>query len=41
MAEGWSTSGTFRLDLQSLPSGSYEIRIYSAEDLWRRRILKL
>jgi PKD repeat protein len=31
----------FRLDLQSLPSGSYEIRIYSAEDLWRRRILKL
>ena len=31
----------FQLDLQSLPAGSYEIRISTAEDLWRRRVLKL
>lgn len=31
----------FKLDLHSLPAGSYEIRISTDEQLWRRRILKL
>ena len=31
----------FQLDLQSLPAGSYELRIATDKYLWRRRLLKL
>ena len=31
----------FQLDLQSLPAGSYEVRISTDGQLWRRRVLKL
>lgn len=39
--ETLTEANDFQVDLQSLPAGSYEIKISTAEDLWRRRILKL